>query len=240
MIPLRDTVPRRIYPFVTLALIVTNVIIFFFELSLPLGDVESLFSRFGLAPARSAHPDGARAPGLSLAACWPFLTSLFLHGSWLHVVSNMWTLYLFGDNVEDLLGHTRFLIFYLLSGLAANGVHYLVNLDSPVPVIGASGAIAGIMAAYLRFFPRARIITLIPVLILPYFLELPAALFMAIWFIMQLSSGAASLSGAGAGGGIAWWAHIGGFVTGFLVIKPLCSKRLGGCYRDEWYLPLDQ
>jgi membrane associated rhomboid family serine protease len=152
---------------------------------------------------------------------------MFLHGGWLHVISNMWILYLFGDNVEDRMGHLRFLGFYLLSGLAANLAHFLVNLDSTMPVIGASGAVAGVMAAYLRLFPRARIITLFPVFFIPYFLELPAYFFMAIWFLSQLFSGAASLLAPDAAGGIAWWAHIGGFLVGFFLVPVLCGRR--GC-----------
>jgi hypothetical protein len=158
---------------------------------------------------------------------------MFLHGGWFHVIANMWSLYLFGDNVEDRLGPVRFLLFYLLAGLAANLVHFVINHHSTMPVIGASGAIAGVMAAYLRLFPTARIITLFPIFFIPYFLEVPAYFFMGLWFVMQLLSGAASL--AGAEGGIAWWAHIGGFAVGYFLIKPLCSKRLGGCHADEVY-----
>jgi membrane associated rhomboid family serine protease len=147
----------------------------------------------------------------------------------------MWSLYLFGDNVEDRLGRVRFLLFYLLAGLAANLVHFAVNHDSTMPVIGASGAIAGVMAAYLRLFPSARIITLFPIFFIPYFLEIPAFFFMGLWFVMQLLSGAASLVAGEGGGGIAWWAHIGGFAVGFFLVKTLCRGRRGGCHADEVY-----
>jgi len=158
-----------------------------------------------------------------------------LHGGWFHLIANMWSLYLFGDNVEDRLGHFRFFLFYLLAGVAANAVHFTVNHDSTLPVIGASGAIAGVMAAYLRLFPFGRIITLVPVFFIPYFFEIPAYIFMGLWFLTQVFSGTASLALAEGGGGIAWWAHIGGFAAGFLLIKPLCGRRMGGCHDDEKY-----
>lgn len=235
MIPIRDTVPRRSYPFVMLAIVFVNGVLFLFEASLAAPYRSAFVYLFGLVPARYTHPGWAEVAGLPLDTYWPFLTSLFLHGGWLHVIGNMWFLYLFGDNVEDRLGHLRFFLFYLLCGVAANLVHFLVNQASTTPVIGASGAIAGVMAGYLRFFPRARIVTLVPVLFLPYFFEVPAVFFMAFWLILQLFSGAASLAAAGEGGGIAWWAHIGGFAVGFLLIRPLCGRRLGGCQPDEQY-----
>jgi membrane associated rhomboid family serine protease len=173
--------------------------------------------------------------GLPLDTYWPFITNTFLHGGWTHILSNMWSLYLFGDNVEDRVGHVRFFLFYLIAGIAANLIHFAVNHDSTMPVIGASGAVAGVMAAYLRLFPLARIITLFPILFIPYFLEIPAYFFMGLWFLIQVFSGAASLAMAEGGGGIAWWAHIGGFAAGFLLVKPLCSSRLGGCHQDEAY-----
>jgi membrane associated rhomboid family serine protease len=145
----------------------------------------------------------------------------------------MWFLYLFGDNVEDRMGPVRFLLFYLLAGAAANFVHFIVNRDSTMPVIGASGAIAGVMAAYMRLFPRARIIMLVPILFFPLFFEVPALFFMLFWFLLQLVSGAASLAVAHSGEGIAWWAHVGGFVLGLLLVRPLCSRTMGGCAHSE-------
>ncbi len=235
MFPIKDTVPRRVYPFATLAIIVTNLLAFAFELSLSEDERGALIYLFGLVPARYSHPAWAKIAGLPLDSYWPFVTNLFLHGGWLHIIGNMWFLYLFGDNVEDRLGHVRFIIFYLLAGVTANLVHFLVNSDSTMPVIGASGAIAGVMAAYLRLFPRARIITLIPILFFPFFFEVPAILFMGFWFVMQIFSGAISLAIADKGGGIAWWAHIGGFALGFFLIKPMCSRKPGGCHEDEVY-----
>lgn len=229
MIPIKDTVPRFTFPFVTFALIAVNGVIFLVQLSLSDRALTDLVYLFGLVPARYAHPAWAEVVGFPLDTYWPFLTNTFLHGGWFHIIANMWSLYLFGDNVEDRLGPVRFLLFYVLAGVAANLVHFVINHDSAVPVIGASGAIAGVMAAYLRLFPTARIITLFPIFFIPYFLEIPAYFFMGLWFIMQLLSGAVALAGPEGGGGIAWWAHIGGFAIGFLLIKPLCGKRMGGC-----------
>jgi membrane associated rhomboid family serine protease len=234
MIPLKDTVPRRTFPFMTFLLIALNGVVFLFQLSLPGHALEDLVYLFGLVPARYTHPAWTVAVGLPLDEYWPFVTNTFLHGGWFHLIANMWSLYLFGDNVEDRLGHFRFFLFYLLAGVAANAVHFAVNHDSTVPVIGASGAIAGVMAAYLRLFPFGRIITLVPVFFIPYFFEIPAYIFMGFWFLIQVVSGTASLAAA-EGGGIAWWAHIGGFAAGFLLIKPLCSRRIGGCHEDEKY-----
>jgi len=235
MIPIKDTVPRRTFPFITLMLIVTNGFVFLFQLSLTDRHLEELVYLFGLVPARYTHPAWTAAVGLPLDTYWPFITSMFLHGGWFHLIANMWSLYLFGDNVEDRLGPFRFFLFYLLAGVAANTVHFVVNHDSTLPVIGASGAIAGVMAAYLRLFPLARIITLFPVFFIPYFFEIPAFFFMGFWFLSQVFSGTASLAMAEGGGGIAWWAHIGGFIVGFLLVKPLCSRRIGGCHADERY-----
>ena len=178
MIPIKDTVPRRTFPFVTMAIIAANGLVFLFELALPERTLGELISLFGLIPARYSHPDWAVTFGLPLDTYWPFLTNLFLHGGWLHVIGNMWFLYLFGDNVEDRLGHIRYFLFYLLSGVAANTVHFLANANSTMPVIGASGAIAGVMGAYLRLFPTARIVTLVPILFFPFFFDIPAVFFM--------------------------------------------------------------
>jgi membrane associated rhomboid family serine protease len=235
MIPIKDTVQRRTFPFVTIAIIAMNGLAFLLELALPESVQTDFIYLFGLVPARYAHPAWAQVQGFPLDTYWPFLTNLFLHGGWLHLIGNMWFLYLFGDNVEDRLGHWRYVLFYLFSGIAANLVHFLVNHDSTMPVIGASGAIAGVMGAYLRLFPRARITTLIPILFLPYFIDVPAVLFMGFWFFMQLFSGAASLAISGSAGGIAWWAHVGGFGAGFLLIRTMCRSRRGGCQQESGY-----
>jgi membrane associated rhomboid family serine protease len=233
MFPIKDTVPRQHFPVMTFTIITVNVLAFLLELSLPQGAQNDLIYLFGLVPARYTHPAWAEFVGLPLDNYWPFLTNLFLHGGWLHIIANMWFLYLFGDNVEDRMGPVRFLLFYLLAGAAANFVHFIVNRDSTMPVIGASGAIAGVMAAYMRLFPRARIIMLVPILFFPLFFEVPALFFMLFWFLLQLVSGAASLAVAHSGEGIAWWAHVGGFVLGLLLVRPLCSRTMGGCAHSE-------
>src|ERR1700694_3373843 len=160
MIPIKDSVPTRSVPIVTRTIVLINVIVFFFELSLPRGSIEQFFYLFGLVPARYTHPDWAAAIGFPIDSYWPILTHQFLHGGWLHIFANMWTLWIFGDNVEDRMGPGRFLTFYLLCGLAAGVVHVMTNPDSTVPTVGASGAIAGVMGAYFVLFPTARVVIL--------------------------------------------------------------------------------
>lgn len=231
MIPLKDTIPRSTFPFVVLILITANALVFLFELSLPEPFRIKFIYMFGLVPARYTRPGII----LSLSDYLPFVTDMFLHGGWLHLIGNMWFLFLFGDNVEDRMGHIPFFLFYLVAGITASVVHFYMNQNSTVPVIGASGAIAGIMGSYLRLFPRARIVTLIPILFFPFFFELPAVFFMGFWFFMQIFSGAISLVAESNQGGIAWWAHAGGFILGFLLIKPVCNRRFGICHPDEAY-----
>ena len=200
MIPIRDTIPSRTAPVVTWALIAINTLIFLFELSLPPDALQAFFFRFGLVPA-------AFTPA-------SLFTSMFLHGGWMHIIGNMWTLWIFGDNVEDRMGRARFLVFYLLTGLIAGGTHLLTNAGSPIPTVGASGAIAGVLGAYFVLFPHSRIIVLFPILFIPFFFEVPAVVYLLIWFGTQLVSGAMSGLGTQDVGGVAWWAHAGGFIGG--------------------------
>lgn len=193
------------------------MLIFLLELSLPNELLESFFYLFGLVPARFSHPEWADINGLHADDYWPFITNMFLHGGWAHFIGNMWTLYIFGDNVEDRLGHWNYLTFYLLSGLGASLTHYYVYPYSTVPALGASGAISGIMAAYMILFPRAKILMLFPIIIIPFFFEISAFLYLGFWFIMQLFNGTFSLLSANEGTGIAFWAHIGGFIIGVLL-----------------------
>ena len=214
MLPLRDNIPSRRFPVVTLGLIIVNVLVFFQELALG-ASVERFMLHWGIVPIRYA--EAAHYFSLS-EKILPLFTSMFLHGGWLHLLGNMWILWIFGDNVEDKLGRVGYLRFYLLSGLAAALLHVFTNLQSVVPTIGASGAIAGVMGAYLRFFPHARVETLIPPFFLGPFFELPAVLFLGFWFLLQFYNGALSLAHRGASfGGVAWWAHVGGFAFGVLV-----------------------
>jgi membrane associated rhomboid family serine protease len=217
MFPIRDSVPSRSVPVATRALILINVIVFFFELMLPRASLEQLVYLFGLVPARYAHPDWAAAIGFPLDNYWPILTHQFLHGGWFHIIANMWTLWIFGDDVEDRMGPVRFIIFYLLCGTIAGLTHMLTNADSTVPSVGASGAIAGVLGAYILLFPTARLIVMIPILFFPFFFEVPAMFYLAIWFFTQLFSGTLALAGPQQIGGIAWWAHIGGFIAGLLL-----------------------
>jgi membrane associated rhomboid family serine protease len=212
MIPLRDTERSYSAPVVTVLIIVANAVAFFYELSLDPWSRNHLITVYGIVPDRLHY--------VSL------LASMFLHGGWLHVIGNMWFLWIFGDNVEDILGHLRYLVFYLLCGLAAAGTHILLNADSSVPTIGASGAIAGVMGAYLVKFPHSRIVALVFVLLFFTTVELPAMWFLAYWFILQLFSGVGSVASAHQSSqGVAWFAHVGGFLAGIVLIKILPTRR---------------
>ncbi len=215
MIPLRDNVPRKTLPFTTLGLVGANAWVFLKELAMG-RRLDRFILRWGLVPKRYAVP-GAWAKLGAKAYFGPFLSSMFLHGGWLHILSNMWVLVIFGDNVEDRLGHLRFLWFYLACGLAAGLAQIWASWGSPIPTIGASGAIAGVMGAFFVLYPRARIVTLIPIFIFFETIELPAFLFLGLWLWMQIYSGSHAFGGAG---GVAWWAHVGGFSAG-LVLHPL-------------------
>lgn len=217
MIPLRDNIPSRRAPVMTVLLIAVNVGVFLYELSVPPNRLPTVFFAFGLVPARLLSPDPA-------AAALSLLTSMFLHGGWLHLVGNMWSLWIFGDNVEDRMGKLRFLLFYLLAGVAAGLTHALAGPGSTVPTVGASGAIAGVMGAYFLMFPRSRVLTVVPFLLYPLFFEMPAFFFLAYWFLAQILSGTLSLVGPGGVGGVAWWAHGGGFLAGAL-LHPLFLRR---------------
>ncbi len=216
MLPLRDNIPSSRFPAVTLALIAVNVLVFLHELKLGGRNLEGLFVQFSVIPARYTRPDVAQYFTASQQV-FALFSSMFLHGGWLHLLGNMWTLWIFGDNVEDRLGRTRYVGLYLASGVAAAMMHIYTNAGSMVPTIGASGAIAGVMGAYFRFYPFARVETLIP----PFFFGptfiLPAVLFLGWWFLLQFFNGAMSLGAEGRGfSGVAWWAHVGGFLFGFV------------------------
>ncbi len=218
MLPIRDDAPRASTPYVTYFLVALNTLVFLFEVALAPRARASLMFQFGFVPMNvTAYVRGAG--GTALGGFLPVLTSMFMHASWLHIIFNMWALWIFGDNVEDYLGHFRYLGFYLLSGLGAAFLHYVFNPASQVPSVGASGAIAGIMGAYFLLFPSARVLTLIPFFFV-FFTWLPAWLVLGYWFVVQFLSGAAtSITSARQAGGIAFWAHVGGFVAGILMIK---------------------
>lgn len=215
MIPLRDTIPSKTFPIVNSLLIGLNILIFFLMLA---AGAEEWVRKLGVVPSRLvADPFSAQVLTL--------LSSMFLHGGWFHLLTNMWALYIFGDNVEDRLGSGRYLLFYLAGGLAGGLAHVLFNSGSTVPAIGASGAISAVMAAYVALYPRARVITLIPLFFLPWLVEIPALIFIGFWFASQLFNGLlATAAGAEALGGVAYWAHVGGFFVG-LVLLPLFLLR---------------
>lgn len=221
MIPLRDNVPSRRPPIIVLLLIAANAVVFLRELSLPPQQLEKLFLLWGMVPRRLTDPAWARQVGFPdgpVPAAATFFTSMFLHGGWLHVIGNMWWLWLFGDNVEDRLGHLPFLGFYLICGLGAGGLHFVVYRHSALPTIGASGAVAGVMGAYLLLYPRARILTLVPIFFLITFIEIPAVIVLGFWFFIQLNNGVAALSRPEAFSGVAFWAHVGGFLAGMALL----------------------
>jgi hypothetical protein len=215
-------IPSRSWPLVTFLLIVVNVLVFLYELSL--GPVLDRFLLiYGFIPERYLRIAQVDPWNLS-ARFGPMLTSMFLHGGWLHLIGNMWMLWIFGDNVEDRLGKGRYLLYYLVCGLAAVYLHYLTGPLSRIPVVGASGAIAGVMGGYFVLFPHARIVALIPIFFFLHVITVPAVLFLAFWFFMQLFNGMVATA-ASFGGGVAWWAHVGGFLAGGLMILPFRRSR---------------
>jgi membrane associated rhomboid family serine protease len=231
MLPIRDDQPRYSTPWVTRFLIALNVLIFFFEAALDRRSLDILIHQFGVVPAHlAAFLEGS--PTYSLpAVVLPFLTSMFLHGSWMHVIGNIWFLYIFGDNVEDYLGHFKYLVFYILTGLIAMTTQVAINPHSTVPTLGASGAIAGVLGAYFVLYPRARVLTWFFELIF-VFLWIPAWIILAYWFVLQFLSGTSALLAVHRQnmGGVAFWAHVGGFVSGALLVKMFGERRLRSPY----------
>jgi hypothetical protein len=224
MIPIRDTQPSLTKPVVVKLLIAVNIALFAYEWSL--GERFNEFMRtYGLVP--SVYFERAAAGEPLYARMLPVFTSMFLHGGFFHVGFNMLFLWIFGDNVEDMLGRVRFVFFYLACGAAGAYAQLYFAADSNVPMVGASGAIAGVMGAYLLLFPRARVMALVPIFFILQIVELPAFVFLGFWFLLQFVSGAAALLSASQGGGTAWWAHIGGFAAGLLLVKPLQKRRIG-------------
>lgn len=225
MVPYLDTVARRYPPVVVWTLIVVNSVAFLGEIALPPQALEQFLFDHALVPARFFGALSEVAPG----NWWAFLTNTFLHAGWGHLFFNMWSLWIFGPAVEDRFGPGRFIAFYLLCGLAASFAHALVNAGSPVPALGASGAIAGVMGCYARMFPAARLTVMVPLGFIPFFFEIPALGFAMIWLGTQILPGLFSLGQDLASGGIAWWAHIGGFAAGW-ALAPL-FRRPGRDYR---------
>jgi membrane associated rhomboid family serine protease len=211
MIPLRALLYRQSPPTMTLLIIAANVFCFLFEISQPIWLRDRFIEHYALVPDR-----------LHLTA---FITSMFLHGGWLHLIGNMWFLWVFGSHIEDAMGSAKFLVFYLISGIASALVQFITNPGSPIPTIGASGAIAGVMGAFLVLYPRVRVVTLIFIVFFITTTELPAAIMLIYWFAIQVLSGLGSLSSVSQAQGIAWFAHVGGFLAGFLLIRFFHSSR---------------
>jgi membrane associated rhomboid family serine protease len=221
VIPIRDTIRSRTAPVVTVALIIVNVMVFFHEIGLG-PYLEKFVYAYGLIPRRFVYWPGDPLDPLRYL---PIFTSMFWHGGWLHLISNMLYLWIFGDNVEDRLGHLRFLFFYIVAGAAAGLTQVALNPTSTLPTVGASGAIAGVLGAYLITFPRSRVLTLVPIIIFPWFVEIPAFVYLAFWFILQLLEGIGSLGAPADTGGVAVWAHVGGFIAGVVLVKLLQPPR---------------
>lgn len=220
MIPLRDSTSSRNYPIITITLIIINIYVYARQfLSTPWG-FEQIILNYSLIPALFTE----RIQELSFFGLIypPLVTSFFLHGSWFHVLSNMLYLWIFGDNIEDKLGPFRFIVFYLLSGVIANLAHILTDPHSTIPLVGASGAVAGILGAYFITFPRAKITSLIFIFFFITVRKIPAVFFLFFWFIIQVFNGISSLGGMG--NNVAWWAHIGGFLTGIVLMTLLKKK----------------
>ena len=205
MIPLRALLYRRSAPVMTLVIIAVNVFCFLYEMAHPIYLRDRFIEHYALIPDQ---------PRLA-----SFVTSMFLHGGWLHLLGNMWFLWVFGSHIEDAMGSAKFLIFYLISGIASAAVQFLTSIGSPVPTIGASGAIAGVMGAFLILYPRVRIVTLVFIIIFVTQLDVPAAFMLIYWFALQLLSGLGSLSSVSQAQGIAWFAHVGGFLAGILLVR---------------------
>lgn len=246
MLPLFDTIPSRTFPFINWVIIVACILIFLAQFRDQNDGQSQLVEEYGMIPQRVLHPAepvvireevilqtpagyqrGIReheAAPISFNPWWTLLTCVFLHGGWLHVIGNLWMLRIFGDNVEDCFGHWGYVLFYLLCGVVASLTHLLTNMGSTMPTIGASGAIAGVMGAYMVLYPRAQVIALVPILFFLQVMTLPAPLFLGLWFVMQFFSGVAAITSMEAAG-VAWWAHIGGFLTGMLLAWELKRTR---------------
>ncbi|MGD2035095.1 MAG: rhomboid family intramembrane serine protease [Bacteroidales bacterium] len=216
MIPLHDTIKSEKFPVVNWMLIFFNAFVFFIELRLGSGETEAFFYKYGMVPART-NPAGVNT--------YTLISYMFLHGGWGHFLGNMWFLYIFGDNVEDRMGSFRYLVFYLLCGIMAGLTHFVLYRTSMVPAIGASGAISGVMAAYMFLFPGSLILSFVPLFFLPLLLPIPAIIYIGLWFIGQFLSGTLHLLQNSPGTGIAFWAHIGGFAGGWIIYRAFVRKK---------------
>ena len=222
MIPLRDVIPSRTTPYITVTIIALNAVAWLFEIMLPHDALNEFLTIYGVVPAYFSAPT--------------LITSMFLHGGWMHVIGNMWYLWIFGDNVEDRMGHGRFMVFYLLCGIAAAIGQVAADPNSTLPTIGASGAIAGVMGAYFVLYPRSRVLTLIPIIFLMQIVEVPAIVLLGFWFLMQLfNAGTIAMTTASRGGGVAFAAHVIGFVAGAGGVFVFRKRQLDPWERADYY-----
>jgi membrane associated rhomboid family serine protease len=221
MIPLRDTTKSPGFPYVNAALIALNALIFLYEFALGEG-MTTFIIRYGLIPVNVF----SSSSNITITErLYPFLTSMFIHAGWLHLIGNMLFLYIFGDNVEGRMGHFKYLIFYIVCGIAAASFQFITNTHSVIPMIGASGAISGVLGAYITFYPRSKILTLVPIFFLIQLVNIPASVFIIIWFLIQFMSGLGTLNLPRETGGVAFWAHIGGFVSGLVLARFFDRRR---------------
>jgi membrane associated rhomboid family serine protease len=241
MIPIHTAVPSRYPPVVTWMLIATNCVVFLIQNSMSSFELERFLAHFALIPARYFDLIARGNADLAPDNLLPFLTMMFLHGGWLHIIFNMWTLWLFGPTIEDRLGHGRFLVFYLVCGITAAVAHVVFNPTSTVPALGASGAIAGVLGCFMGLFPLSRVVVVVPIVFIPLFFEVPAFVFIGLWFLIQLFQGTVELFLPSAGGGVAWWAHIGGFVAGLVLIPFVqrATRNYRAYHPDEGVLGFD-
>lgn len=221
MFPIKDSVPSYHTPLVLYALLLVNLLVFVFEISLGQDDIKAFFHDFGFTPLRLTALLAGESTDMRV--CMTFLSSMFLHGGLVHLIGNMWTLWIFGDNVEDRMGALRFLAFYVLCGMLAGLVHWFFNPLSNIPSVGASGAISGVLSAYFLLYPLARIIVLVPVFFWPFFFDVPAMFYLIVWFLGQIVGAQMAPQDPNVGG-IAFEAHIGGFVAG-LLLMPFFLRR---------------
>lgn len=233
MIPIRDNIRSRSTPVVMYGIILLNIIIFYKELTISNSALNSMINAFGLIPFDFMQ--GLSKSPANFLLYIPLVTNLFLHGGWMHIIGNMWYLKIFGDNIEDRIGHGGFLLFYVLCGVMANVAQIIIDPTSTIPTIGASGAISGVLGAYVICFPWAKISTIIPIFFFFTMIDVPALVFLGFWFYLQLLNGTASLTMVGSN--VAWWAHIGGFLAGMILIVLLPQRR----YWDtgQVYRPID-
>lgn len=236
MFPLKDNVPARHPPIALWVVIGINIAVFLLQSAAALSDIDVAagsdtawpWTRWSVVPAHFSAIDPT--------TWYPLVTSQFVHGGFLHVASNLWMLWIFGDNVEDRMGPLRFLAFYLLAGVVAGLIHIVSDPTSEMPTVGASGAIAGVLGAYLLLYPKARVLTLVPVFIFPFLFDLPATFFLGFWFVLQIVNGSLSLLTSTNLDYVAWWAHIGGFVAGLAMCRGFAKRSLHPrrLQPDEW------